>query len=160
MASRTKRRNARLAGLSHYNRSSKGNKNYSGFEAVDFLAGHRFEDGEKPEVIQPSKQERAAFNVFHAEEHAPPDHETMAEQKFAIQTYVTKDGEIKTGRRWNVCRVQLCKAATSWRKADDAGYDIRAIEPKSLSPWPNLRANMDFEGMSQISQRWENMGDK
>jgi hypothetical protein len=79
---------------------------------------------------------------------------------FAEVTYVTHDGYIKTGPKWQACRVQMVKQVTKWKKAMSAKHDLREIEPKSLGPVVNMRATMDLESMAQMNRRFEKITER
>jgi hypothetical protein len=131
------------------------------------ILGDKFQPGSiAPEdVAKPTASDRAILNEHYALEHRPPTAQEIADEVFAEVTYLTKedaDGKryVKTGPKWQVCRIQMVKQVTKWKKAMPAKHDLREIEPKSLGPVVNMRATMDLESMAQMNRRFEKITER
>jgi len=140
-----------------YKKRRKANTRYQGFPTLKM---DQVVKDAQPDIVKPTRMERAILNAYYAEEHRPLTVEEFIEEALAEKTYQTEDGTVKVGPKWNAVRIQLSRPAVSWKKADDVAHNLGEIEPKTESPFANIRANMDFESMAQMNSYWEAMGDK
>lgn len=129
------------------------------------ILGDKFQPGAAFEVTTMSAVERQILNDHYSLEHRPLTEQELADEQFAMKVYQTKtdaDGNkfIKIGPKWSVCRIQMVKPVTPWKKAELAKHHLAEIEPKSLGPVVNMRATMDLESMAQVSRRFEKITER
>lgn len=140
-----------------YRGRTKSGTRYNGYKP--FKHTRLFKDAD-PQILKPKRNERAILSQYYAEEFRPPTQEEILEEMLAEKEYMDKDKQFKVGKKWNACRIQMLKAATPWKKAEDVAHNIGEIEPKTEMPFANMRANMDFEGLGQMNKSWETKLDK